>query len=418
MSPLKQAIEARLHEDPLVRHSPGLSREDLAEAVGRAVEALQALGTLVAPEEAAAALASIQQDALIYGPLYGLMHDRGVTDVMVNGPEDIFVERGGRRSRARAHFRDEEHLRATVHRLLALSPSKRLDESTPFVDLSLDDGSRVNVVIPPIAVGGAKITVRRYSRWFRGIDDFVANGTLDARMATLLAAAVRAKVSVLFSGATGTGKTTLLEVLGAFIPEEERLVVIEDTLELHFHQPNVVRMLTRAPNIEGAGEITIGRLFFNALRMRPDRIILGEIRGREALDYLQAVNSGHRGSFAVIHAGSPEEALLRLENLVPVSGLPIPASVTRSQISHGVELVVQVEQLQDGRRVLSRLSEVGEVGPDGEVQVHDLFRFERLGLGEGGKVVGEFVATGRVPRFLQQLVLAGTGVDRSLFAPG
>jgi pilus assembly protein CpaF len=258
------------------------------------------------------------------------------------------------------------------------------------------------------------LTIRKYAGVFHGTADLVDAGSLDERMAMLLVAATRSRVNILFSGGTGTGKTTLLEVLTRAIPDEERIVCIEDTLEIRVDHPNTVRLLTRQPNIEGKGEITIGDLFRNSLRMCPDRVLLGEIRGKEAYDYLQALNSGHDGSLAVLHASTPEEAVVRLQNLVPLAGLSLPPRVVKRQIAHGLDLVVQVDQLTDGSRKVTRITEVGEIGQDGELELIDLFRFDSVGLREG-RIEGRFVATGAVPGFMKQLQLSGMEVPGELF---
>lgn len=349
-----------------------------------------------------------------FGPLLPLMRDPTVTEIMVNRPDAVFVERDGRKERADVAFDSARHLRYILQRLMHLSPGKRLDEASPMVDLSLPDGSRVNAIVPPASVGGPQITIRKWSTGFHTLDDLVAVEALDARMAAFLHAAVAARQTVLLSGAAGSGKTTLAQALGAAFPPEDRVVVIEDTYELHFDQANLVRLLTRSPNIEGAGTISVRQLFRNSLRMSPDRILLGEIRGEEAFDFLQAVTSGHRGSLGILHASSPVEALYRLENLATQAGLPVPPKVLRQQVAHGIDLVVQIDQGPDGRRRLVRIAEVGTLDADGEVQVTELFRYVPEGL-EDGRWVGHFEPTGAVPAMLKRLALAGAAVDPALF---
>lgn len=348
------------------------------------------------------------------GPLLQPMLDPSVTEIMVNGPHRIFIERDGRRLAYGHGFEDERALRAFVARLVETTPGKRIDEAMPMVDLSLPDGSRVNIAIPPVVVGGPQITIRKYMRSLDSLDDLVARETLDTRMASFLAACVRGHVSMMFSGASGSGKTTLMAILTKEIAETERIVVIEDTLELRFGQPNVVRMLTRTPNIEGFGEITTSQCFHNSLRMRPSRIILGELRGPEAFDYLQALNSGHRGSLAVIHASSPEEAVLRTENLAMVGERHVPVSVVRQQLVHGLDLVVQMEQLADGSRKITRISQLAGLADEGGFAVEDIFRFEPDDLVDG-RVRGRYIATGRIPYFLEHLQLEGASIGASLF---
>lgn len=355
-------------------------------------------------------------DVIGFGPLMPLMTDPAVTEIMVNGPTSVFAERHGRKEAAVVAFESPRHLRYIVQRLMHLSPGKRLDESSPMVDLSLPDGSRVNIVVPPAALGGPQITIRKWSDDYRAMEHLLANGTLDPRMAAFLAAAVFARKTVLISGAAGSGKTTLAQVLGRSFPETDRVVVIEDTYELHFDQADQVRLLTREPNVEGAGGIDVRQLFRNSLRMRPDRIILGEIRGEEAFDFLQAVTSGHRGSIGIIHASSPVEAVYRLENLAAQSGLPVPMSVVRQQVAHGIDLIVQIEKGPDGHRRITSIAEVGEVGEDGEIALAEVFRFVPEGL-DAGRLVGRFLPTGVVPAMSRELNLAGARVDPSLFTP-
>lgn len=359
--------------------------------------------------------AELVHEVLLYGPLWRALFDASVSEVMVNGPDKVFVERDGVTTLTDLKFRDANEVRHVIDKMLQLDTTIRLDVSRPWCDLSLPDGSRANFVIPPV-VPAPHLTIRKYQGTFRGMDDLVAARSLDERMGTLLVAATRAKLNVLFSGAAGSGKTTLLEVLSRTIPANERIVCIEDTHELHFDHPNVVRMLTRPPNFEGKGEVTTGDLFRNALRMAPDRVLLGEIRGREAYEYLQALNSGHDGSLAVNHAASPEEATTRLQNLVPLAGLGVPPNVVKRQIAHGLDLVVQVEQGPDGVRRVTRISEIRGLDAAGDVVHVDLFAFvaDRTGPTE---VVGEFRPTGEVPAFLPRLARSGMGVTGALFQP-
>jgi pilus assembly protein CpaF len=359
--------------------------------------------------------ADLVHEAMLYGPLWRLLFDADVSEVMVNGPEHVFVERHGVVEHVDLRFRDANEVRHVIDKMLQLDTSVRIDVSRPWCDLALPDGSRANFVIPPI-VPSPHLTIRKYQGTFRGMDDFVKVGSLDERMGTLLVAATRAKLNLLFSGASASGKTTLLEVLGRTIPANERVICIEDTQELHFDHPNVVRMLTRPSNFEGKGEVTTGDLFRNALRMAPDRVLLGEIRGREAYEYLQALNSGHAGSLAVIHAASPEEAVVRLQNLVPLAGLGVPPAVVKRQIAHGLDLVVQLEQGPDGARRVTRITEIRGLDAAGDVVLVDLFAFvaDRTGPTE---VTGSFRATGEVPAFLPRLARAGMGITGALFQP-
>ncbi|MCA9566883.1 MAG: CpaF family protein [Myxococcales bacterium] len=352
-------------------------------------------------------------DVIGFGPLLPLMTDPSITEIMVNGPSAVFVEQEGRSVQVPVRFDSPRHLRYIVRRLLHLAPGKRLDETSPMVDLSLPDGSRVNIAAPPAAVGGPQITIRKYQRTLRSLEALAQVGTLDERIARFLSAAVLARQTLLLSGAAGSGKTTLAEILGGSIQADDRLVVIEDTWELRFPQPNQVRLLARAPNVEGAGGITIGQLFRNSLRMRPDRIILGEIRGGEAFDFLQAITSGHRGSFGILHASSPLEALVRLENLSAMAGLPVPRDVMRQQVAHGVDIVVQIARSSDGVRRITSVAEVGDVASD-HVEVREIFRFVPKGL-HAGRLVGDFVPTGVVPKRAEAIRLAGIDLPDALF---
>lgn len=349
-------------------------------------------------------------------PLASLLADQSITEIMINGPDRIFIERGGHRIPFDGSFESEGRLRYAVERLLETAPGARVDMARPMVDLALPDGSRVNICIPPVVLSGPHITVRKFNRPVKTVEDFVALGTMDDRMAWFLTQVVRHGAAVLYSGASGTGKTTMLEVLARYIDASERIIVIEDTLELHLEQPNVVRMLGRAPNIENEGEITLGQLFRNCLRMRPNRILLGEIRGREVIDYLQAITSGHKGSQAIIHASTCQEALLRMEQLSLMAGRGADRDVVAHQILQGLDLVVQLDQHFDGVRRVTAIAEV----------VHDETRTSGLGLrniyewqpiaATRERVEGRYLATGHVPRIARKLELQGVTIPEGTFA--
>jgi pilus assembly protein CpaF len=374
-------------------------------------------GIIVPPAEIERLRFEVLHEVYGFGAVEGLMQDPDVTEVMINGPYRIFAERHGQTTEVAEVFEDERALNSVVERLLSLAPGKRLDQASPLVDLSLPDGSRIHIAIPPVVAGGTHVTVRKYVRGMKTLDDYVESEGMDEAMAAFLHAAVRARLNILFSGAAGSGKTTLVEVLSTYLNPDERIVVIEDTLELHFRQPNVVRLLSRGPNIEGKGEITIADLFRNTLRMRPTRIVLGELRGREVLDYLQALNSGHRGAFAVIHAASPEQVVDRLENLVPYAHVNLPSLVIRRQIAHGLDLVVQHDQLADGSRKITRISEVGSLDAAGNVEIRDLFHYVETGRNADGVVQGYFEPTGVIPTFHERFVVAGLDLPRDLYGP-
>ncbi|MCB9766341.1 MAG: CpaF family protein [Alphaproteobacteria bacterium] len=360
----------------------------------------------------------ILHEIVLYGPLYVPMFDPEITEIMVNGVDAIFVERKGIYERASVRFADAQQVRAFVSRLVALNEGRRLDQASPMIDLSLPGGARVNVIIPPVVAGSPYITIRKYVRQMRKLDDFIENGSMDGRVAQFLYACIRSHANLLFSGAAGSGKTTLLEILSRYIDERERLVVIEDTMELRFDQPNVARLLSRPPNVEGKGEITIGDLFRNSLRMRPTRIILGELRGPEAMNYLQALNSGHDGSLAVIHASRPLEALLRVEQLAASHHLHIPERVIRRQIAHGLDIIVQHAQLADGTRKVARISEVAGLDEQGDLQVRDIFAFHADGRDKSGNIQGHFEATGVVPLVHRRFELAGAEIDADIYQQG
>lgn len=355
---------------------------------------------------------SLCADYLSLGPLQKLMEDEAVTEIMINSPSKIYIEKAGKKTASSVKFDNEEHLKYIIEKMI--SPTgRRVDESYPYVDFALENGSRVNVILPPLSVGGATVTIRKFLRSIQNANDLVKMGTIDERMAEFLIACIKAKVNIIFSGATGSGKTTTLEVLSSYIDPQERIITIEDALELTLRQEHVVRLLTRPPNIEGRGEITPRDLFCNTLRMRPTRIILGEIRGSEAMDYLQALNSGHRGSLAVIHASSPNDSMTRLETTALYASLNLPAWAIREQIASGLNLVVQHEQLIDGSRKITHLTEVGDL-KDGQIILNDIFRYEIDEVTDDYKVKGSFKAKTK-PKFLHLLSKKGVKINEKIF---
>lgn len=395
-SEIKAAVRAQLFRDFGAERLRRAGRAELAREIEGALKRAR---TKLRGDELPQMVQALLDDLTGYGPLTPLLADGTISEIMVNGPRAVFVEQGGVQVEVDTRFDDEQHLRLTVQRMAA-NAGRRVDESQPFVDMTLEDGTRVNAVLPPIAINGTLLTLRKPAQHLEGLDALVQLGSMDVAMARCLHALVGARANILFSGATATGKTTLLEVLSAYIEHSERIITIEDTPELRLRQRHVVRMQTRAANVEGSGEITLRDLFTNSLRMSPDRIILGEIRGREAFAFLQAVTSGHRGCLAVVHAASPEEAAVRLESLVALSGLNLPATAIRNQIAHGIDIVVQLERMADGSRKVTRISEIAGITPGGMVQVIDLFRFRNDGLDEYRRVRGAFEATGHRPRVL------------------
>jgi pilus assembly protein CpaF len=355
---------------------------------------------------------SIYDDFLGLGPLQQLLEDEEITEIMVNGPFKIYIEKAGKRFLSDVKFDDEAHLRYIIEKML--SPTgRRVDESFPYVDFSLEDGSRVNVIIPPLVVGGAVVTIRKSLHFIKRVEDLIRLGTIDERMAEFLIACIKAKINILFSGATGSGKTTTLKVLSSYISPQERIVTIEDALELSLQQEHVVRLLSRSPNIEGKGEVSLRDLFRNTLRMRPTRIILGEIRGEEAMDYLQALNSGHKGCLAVIHASTPQDAIMRLETMALYAGINLPSWVIKQQISSGLDLIIQHEQLMDGSRKITYITEVDGY-QDNQVILKDIFRYEIESVEEDGKVRGKFVALCK-PTFLSIFKKKGIDIREEIF---
>ncbi|MBU2044897.1 MAG: CpaF family protein [Candidatus Omnitrophica bacterium] len=348
------------------------------------------------------------------GPIQKLMEDEDITEIMINGPQVVYIEKNGKKSKTDVKFESNDHLRYIVEKMIQPT-GRRVDESYPYVDFALENGSRVNVILPPLSVGGATVTIRKFLRSIEAVDDLIKLGTIDERMAEFLVACVRSKANILFSGATGSGKTTTLEVLSSYIDPAERIITIEDALELTLRQEHVVRLLTRAPNIEGKGEIAIRDLFCNTLRMRPTRIILGEIRGEEAMDYLQALNSGHKGSLAVIHASNPQDTLTRLETTALYASLNLPTWAIREQIAYGLDLIVQHEQLMDGSRKITYLTEVQNLN-ENQVVLQDIFRYQIEGVSEDFIVQGKFKAYGK-PKFMHLFKRKGIKINEKIFNP-
>ena len=351
-------------------------------------------------------IAEMTDEALGLGPLEQLLADDTVSEIMVVTPQTIFVERHGRIELTDLRFTDDETVRAVIERIVT-PLGRRIDESTPLVDARLKDGSRVNGIIRPLAIRGACITIRKFSKRALSLEDLIKVGTLTPQIARFLTRSVTVKKNILVSGGTGSGKTTLLNVFSGSIPAVERIVTIEDAAELRMPQPHVVSLESRPPNLEGKGEITIRDLVRNALRMRPDRIIVGECRGGEALDMMQAMNTGHEGSMTTIHANSPREALVRLETLCLMAGLQLPSAAVRDQIAQSIHLVVHQARLSDGSRRITSVSEVAGLDENGDIRVRDIFEFVRTDTGPRGEVYGEFRLTGYLPSFLDQFITHG-----------
>jgi pilus assembly protein CpaF len=351
-----------------------------------------------------------------FGPIQPLLDDLEVTEIMVNGPRSVYVERNGHLEKTKIIFEDDAHVISVIERIV--SPlGRQIDYDHPSVDARLPDGSRVNAIIPPVAIDGPSITIRKFKAGKLGVDELISLGSLTEGMAEFLRACVIARLNILVSGGTGSGKTTLLNVLSGFIPEEERIVTIEDAAELKLHQDHVVRLETKPGDVDGRGAVTIRDLVRNSLRMRPDRIIVGEVRGGEALDMLQAMNTGHDGSLTTLHANNPRDAISRLETMAMMAGLEMPLRVIREQIASAVDLIVQLSRLRDGTRKVTYVTEVA--GMEGDVVVlTDVFRFKQTGVSPDGKVIGDLKPTGIRPLFMHRLEAAGFKLPPSVFGVG
>ncbi|BBL69973.1 CpaF family protein [Methylogaea oryzae] len=358
---------------------------------------------------------SILDEILGLGPIEPLLHEPTVSDILVNGSKSVYVERFGKLEATPIHFRNDAHLLKIIDRIVS-GVGRRIDESSPMVDARLKDGSRVNAIIQPLALDGPVLSIRRFSVDRMEMKDLVALHTLDQSMSDVLKAVVRSRLNVLISGGTGSGKTTMLNALSNFIPREERIVTIEDSAELQMQQEHVVRLETRPPNIEGRGEVTQRDLVRNSLRMRPDRIVVGEVRGEEAFDMLQAMNTGHDGSLTTVHANSARDALARIENMVSMSGFELPVKAVRTQIASAINVILQLERMEDGRRRVVSIQEIS--GMEGEIiTLAEVFKFERQGVDAQGNVMGAYAATGIVPKFLDRIRKRGIDLDMHVFMP-
>jgi pilus assembly protein CpaF len=412
----KQSIFQRLVKMLDLSLIGSLEERDAREQIRQLCETLMAEESLPFNMSARQRIVTeIQDEILGLGPLEALLSDKSVSDILVNGHESVYVERHGRLERTPVRFDSERHLMTIIDRIVS-RVGRRVDESSPMVDARLQDGSRVNAIIPPLAIDGPLLSIRRFAVDRLDAERMVQFGTLTPTIAEVLRSVVRARLNVMISGGTGSGKTTLLNVLSGLIPAEERIVTIEDSAELQLQQPHVVRLETRPPNIEGRGEVTQRDLVRNSLRMRPDRIVLGEVRGGEALDMLQAMNTGHDGSLTTIHANSPRDALTRIESMVAMSGVNLPNRPLRAQIASAINIVVQLERHEDGKRRLVSLQEIS--GLEGEIiTMSEIFRFERRGLDRDGNVLGQHRATGVVPKFYERLRTRGIDLGLEVFDP-
>lgn len=411
---VKTAIHRKLIQKLNLDRLTEANREDVRREVSQLLESL-VLGesTPLNLQERERVVQEVLDEVFGLGPLEPLLADPTVSDILVNTHKRVYVERKGLLELTPIHFRDDVHLMSIVDRIVS-AVGRRVDESSPMVDARLADGSRVNAIIPPLSVDGPVLSIRRFGRDRLTADDLVNNNSLTPPMLELLRGCVKARLNVLISGGTGAGKTTFLNVLSSYISNRERIVTIEDAAELQLNQEHVVRLETRPPNIEGKGAIYQRQLVINALRMRPDRILVGEVRGEEALDMLQAMNTGHDGSLTTIHANTPRDALSRLETMVAMASLNLPESAIRRQISSAIDVVVQVSRSSDGTRKVVCVAEI--TGMEGNiVTMQDIFMYRRRGIRENGEVLGDFVATGVRPKFAERLLVTGIHLPASLF---
>ena len=414
-------LKREVHQSLLATLGPELydarlTQSELEQKVRQTLQEVMAGGEVpLTTADRARISQEIADDILGYGPIEPFLRDPDVTEIMVNGPSQIYVEKAGRISLVEGCFTDDAHLRRTIDKIVG-RVGRRVDESSPMVDARLPDGSRVNAIIPPVAVDGALLTIRKFAVDPYVADDLISFGTMTRTVADLLQACVKGKLNILVAGGTGAGKTTTLNVLSGYIPETERIVTIEDAAELQLHQEHVLRLESRPPNIEGKGEVRIRDLVRNALRMRPDRIVVGEVRDAAALDMLQAMNTGHDGSICTVHANSPRDVLSRVETMVLMAGVDLPVRAIREQVSSAIDLIVQQVRLSDGSRRITHITEV--LGMEGDIiTLQDVFVFDHsMGLDEHGGSLGNLRATGLRPQFLDKLAIAGITVDNDVFA--
>ena len=406
MTPTEQMVLSAVQQDAA----------EVEQVIGNYVDKVLEDNPFAVPvSERGRIVSDLRDEMLGLGPIESLLKDPSITEIMVNGPKKVFIERMGKLQLSGVQFHDDAHVMNIIERIL--SPiGRHIDESTPLVDARLKDGSRVNIIIPPLALCGPCITIRKFAQKALSVENLISFGTLDRKMADFIKACIQARINILVSGGTGSGKTTTLNVLSSFIPENERIVTIEDAAELKLQQTHVVTLESRPANIEGSGQITIRDLVKNALRMRPDRIIVGEVRSGEALDMLQAMNTGHDGSLTTAHANTPRDALSRLETMVLMAGFEMPVRAIREQISSAIELILQQSRLKDGSRKITYITEVQHMEGD-VITTQDLFRFEQTGMDADGKLTGHFVSTGMQPSFMEKFQTNGVELPEDFFMP-
>jgi len=409
-SDVHKSLISKLDLEKLSRVESSQARQVVANLIS---EIIKVQGVPLSFDEQAKIQADLLDEVFGLGPLEPLLRDPRISDILVNSKDKVFVERGGKLTRTDTVFRDDRHLLQIIDRIVS-RVGRRVDESSPMVDARLPDGSRVNAIIPPLALDGPSMSIRRFGTGPVQANQLVELKSISAEMMQVIEAAAHARLTILISGGTGAGKTTLLNILSRNIPQSERVITIEDAAELQLAQENLVRLETRPPNIEGQGAVRQRQLLINCLRMRPDRIILGEVRGEEAFDMLQAMNTGHEGSMATIHANTPRDALTRLESMVAMSGLTLTERTVRQQIASALNIVVQISRLSDGTRKVMSISEVTGM-EENIISMQDIFLFQKKGIGPTGKVIGTFRPTRIRPRFLDRLQIAGITLPQTVF---
>ena len=411
----RRIVDEMNPEEQLVLTRGERSREEVTAIITAYCQRVLEDSPLVVPRgERIQIVSDICDEILGLGPIEPLLKNESISEIMVNGPKKIFIEQKGKLHRTNVQFRDDDHLMNIIERILT-PLGRRIDESSPLVDARLEDGSRVNIIIPPLSLIGPCVTIRKFSKSALAVEDLIRFGTLSEDMATFLRAGVKARLNILVSGGTGSGKTTTLNVLSSFIPPDDRIVTIEDAAELRLQQEHVVTLESRPPNIEGSGAISIRDLVRNALRMRPDRIVVGEVRSGEALDMLQAMNTGHDGSLTTAHANSPRDVLSRLETMVLMAGMEIPVKAIREQISAAIDLIIQQSRIKDGSRKITHITEVQRLEGD-TIVLQDLFSYVQDYIDENGKSVGHFESSGLQPAFLDKFKMNGIEIPLTIFA--
>ncbi len=413
---VKNRVHSRLVERLNLEQLELLDKNVVAQEIRKAVA--QLLGEETVPlnwEERARLAQDLEFEILGLGPLEPLLRDNSVSDILVNRHDQVYIERKGRLETTAIRFQDDTHLMRIINKIVS-NVGRRIDESSPMVDARLPDGSRINAIIPPLALDGPMLSIRRFAVFRPTLEDLIQHGSLTPEVGEVLQSIVKARLNILISGGTGSGKTTLLNILSGFIPNTERIITIEDSAELQLQQDHVCRLETRPPNIEGRGEVTQRDLVRNSLRMRPDRIIVGEVRGAEVIDMLQAMNTGHEGSMTTVHANSSRDALIRLETMISLSGLTIQEKAMRQMMSSSLDLIIQLARHSDGTRRMVSLAEITGM-ESGIISMQDVFVFERRGLGEHGQIIGDYLATGVRPRFADRCKIFGAPIPDEIFTP-